>query len=165
MDFSSVASIRDAGFEGFLSAAQLRRSQLAEVPARPGVYLVLVEGGLDPEFQEVGTGGYFKGRNPNVHVSLLHENWVTEAIVAYIGKAGGAGSAATLRRRIGTYLKFGEGRAAGHSGGRYIWQLPSPDSLTFCWMVTGSEPRDVERELIGQFCERYGKRPFANLKH
>lgn len=164
MQFTSVDDLRRAGFEGFHTFATLRASRLAEVPRGWGVYAVIAEPRLEPQFLSVGSGGYFKGKNPNVPVAVLAASWVPETIVLNIGKAGGTGSSSTLQKRLDTYLKFGAGKPVGHYGGRYIWQLAGCEMLQLCWMVTEREPRDVERELIETFSRRYGKRPFANLQ-
>ena len=149
------------GFEGFTPITELR-SALKTVPREQGVYLVLSNEGFIPEFLKVGTGGYYKGRDPNVSTAKLSANWVANAQVLNIGKAGGAGIKSTLRNRIRAYLRFGEGKSVGYHGGRYIWQLKNSSDLMMCWMVTKSEPRTVEQELIHEFQIQYGVRPFAN---
>jgi hypothetical protein len=50
--------------------------------------------------------------------------------VVYVGKAGGARG---LRDRLWAYARQGHGRSAGHSGGRFIWQLASSDELVVGW--------------------------------
>lgn len=84
--------------------------------------------------------------------------------MVYIGKAGGPGKNATLRSRMRQYMRFGQGEALGHCGGRYIWQLSDSRDLVVCWKpTTGEDPRDVERELIDEFKAIYGRHPFVNL--
>lgn len=164
VDLTSFKGLKELGFEGFLTIAQLRNGRLDEIPREQGVYLVTSDPGFTAEFLEAGSGGYFKGRNPNVPVSVLQTNWIAGALVINVGKAGGAGSRSTLRRRLEQYLKFGKGMPIGHYGGRYVWQLNNADQLRICWKVTSDEPRDVERELIALFRTRHGARPFANLQ-
>lgn len=74
-----------------------------------------------PEFLSHGTGGFFKGKDPNVSITELETNWVENTCVVYIGKAG-----TTLQKRLNQYLKFGNGQNIGHWGGRYIWQIKIP---------------------------------------
>jgi hypothetical protein len=83
--------------------------------------------------------------------------------VLNIGKAG-PGRTATLKSRLLNYVRFGQGKNSGHSGGRYIWQLPNSRDLLVCWKATGKAvPREVEKRLIAEFRQKYGKLPFANL--
>jgi hypothetical protein len=112
-----------------------------------------------------GTGGHFKGQDPNVSLSELKDNWVEGTPVIYIGKAGGAGNTATLNKRLGQYLRFGQGANVGHWGGRYIWQLADSRDLIVCWKtLTDDDPREVEHQMIAEFKATHaGKRPFANL--
>lgn len=119
-----------------------------------------------PGFLEVGTGGFFKEQDPNVAVEELQEKWVDGSHVMYIGKAGGKEGKATLKSRLKQYLGFGAGKAVGHRGGRYIWQLSDSRSLVVCWKILhDEEPRDVEARMIQDFKrEHNGQRPFANLQ-
>ena len=95
----------------------------SSIPKMKGVYLVLNLDNKPPEFSQVGTGGHFKGKNPNVSVGELKSNWVDKTIIVYIGKAGKDGSSATLQSRLRQYFGFGQGGNVGHYGGRLIWQL------------------------------------------
>ena len=106
----------------------------------------------------VGTGGYFKGKNPNVTLSELNANWVENTKVVYIGKA------TSLKPRLKQYFSFGQGKNVGHYGGRFIWQLRYSKELIVCWKSLSTDPREYEADLIKQFVELFGKRPFANLK-
>ena len=113
---------------------------------------------------EVGTGGFFKGKNPNVSFETLKKNWVDNAKVMYIGKAGSNNGNATLHSRLNQYLKFGQGKNIGHWGGRLIWQFKnSSDLIVCCKKLPAEEPREVEGALIQSFIKQFGKRPFANL--
>ena len=153
------------GFEGFKTMGELMNEGSRLIPAQMGVYVVLRESESAPEFLAEGTGGYFKGQNPNVSIEELQANWVANTHVVYIGKAGGIDSSATLYKRLGQYLRFGQGANIGHWGGRYIWQLADSRELIVCWKtLTKDDPREVEHEMIAEFKSAHsGMRPFANL--
>ena len=89
--FRSLEGLRSAGFTGFVSIRELRECKLQCVPGEPGdigVYAVLrVQKGV-PVFLKKSTGGYFKGRNPNVDAAVLAANWRKRTVVVYLGKAG-----------------------------------------------------------------------------
>lgn len=116
-----------------------------------------------PKFLEQSPAGHFKGKDPSVSKTKLETNWVPGAKVIYIGKAGDSGSSC-LRQRIKQYLDFGQGKPVGHHGGRCIWQIESSNEFLVCWKkVEKQMPRDVERELIDEFTDKFGRLPFANL--
>lgn len=164
MEYGNIKNLKQAGFEGFVPVKDLLAGKTDVIPAQPGVYMVVTPDNFDHSFLEVGTGGYFKGRNPNVQQSVLEASWVPDTCVLYIGKAGGGTSSATLRKRIGQYLHFGAGERVGHWGGRFIWQLKYAESLLFCWKST-DRAREDEAALISDFkAQHSGRRPFANLK-
>ena len=165
INFKTIENLQQAGFTGFIPIAHLWRDCSA-IPRIKGVYMVVRTTTVAPEFLEQGTGGYFQDKSPNVPLAILRANWVNDACVIYIGKAGGASSSTTLRSRLKQYLQFGQGKAVGHRGGRYIWQLKDAADLLFCWMpLFSDDPTDVETNLIRTFKGRYnGMRPFANLK-
>ncbi len=123
-----------------------------------GVYLILNIDNKAGEFLAVGSGGHFKGKNPNVSQKELNENWVENTKVLYIGKA------TSLKSRLRQYFGFGQGKNIGHYGGRLIWQLKYSKDLVVCWKSLETNPREFEAELIRQFVKNYGCRPFANLK-
>ena len=175
MEFKTLENLAEAGFGGFVPVSKLKadgihapEDSLAEADlCRPGVYMVVRTDDTEPVFVPEGSGGHFKGRNPNVPVGELQANWVKDTCVVYIGKAGGGSSRATLRKRIGQYIRFGSGEPVGHWGGRYIWQLEDADNLLFCWRaaIEWEDAEEIESELIENFKSRYdGHRPFANLK-
>lgn len=162
MDFKDIEQIKKAGFTGFKTMKELFTDSSA-IPKIKGVYLVLnlTKKG---EFLTVGTGGHFKGKNPNVSVSELKANWVDDTIVVYIGKAGKDGSSATLQSRLRQYFGFGQGKNVGHWGGRLIWQLKNSADLVVCWKaLPTADPRTVEADLIQDFVSKFSNRPFANL--
>ena len=148
------------GFEGGFTVRELRRNNDL-IPTVPGVYIVVRKTSAQPSFLEIGVGGHFHGRNPNVEIEELQRNWVEGEPVVYIGMTN-----QTLRNRINTYLSFGKGEKVGHWGGRYIWQLSDHEDLVFYWkpMSEGS-PKGYESQLIAEFkMLNGGARPFANLQ-
>lgn len=162
MDFKDIEQIKKAGFTGFKTMKELFADS-SSIPKTKGVYLV-----LNPtkkgEFLTVGTGGHFKGKNPNVSVTELKANWVDDTIIVYIGKAGKDGSSATLQSRLRQYFGFGQGKNVGHWGGRLIWQLKNSADLVVCWKaLPTADPRTVEADLIQDFVSKFSNRPFANL--
>ncbi|HTK19199.1 MAG TPA: hypothetical protein VL442_06795 [Mucilaginibacter sp.] len=157
INFGDLNNLREIGFRGFKTKAELFQDS-SILPNQPGIYFILSLQKSKPTFLEVGTGGYFKGKNPNVSLEELRSNWIEEAIVVYIGKA------TNLRTRLRQYLKFGQGKNIGHWGGRYIWQLAHSRELVVCWMPTpNDDPENVEMSFIQAFKKRYVRRPFANL--
>ena len=157
MDFNNTADIQTNGFTGFKKISDLWTDHSC-IPDTKGVYLVLTPTPKRPAFLTTGVGGFFKGKNPNVTVDVLMDNWVGDAQVIYIGKA------TSLRKRLKQYLRFGQGNNVGHYGGRYIWQLKNHSDLIFCWQTTSDQiPGDVEQELINSFRRQFNGRPFANL--
>lgn len=149
--------MKAAGFKGLIPVSELREGGSKMIPDVPGVYMVLRVSEGAPEFLETGSGGHFKGKNPNVPVAELAANWVDGTPVVYIGKA------TSLRKRISQYIRFGQGKPVGHWGGRYIWQLADASQLLFCWKEVDGDPEAVETEMISDFRDCYGGRPFANL--
>ena len=159
---SSVEGLKSEGFAGFVTVADLRCGQDHMIPATPGVYLFVRNNASPPDFLVNGTGGQFKGRNPNVSLKRLADEWVEGAAIVYAGQTDGE-----LRRRINAMIEFGQGRpVVGHWGGRLVWQLKEADRLRVCWKETGPlESRAVEKALIGAFKSLHaGCRPFANLR-
>ncbi|MGL6182100.1 MAG: HlyU family transcriptional regulator [Aestuariivirga sp.] len=107
--FATLDGLRDLGFSGFLPFRALLDC-LGEIPAEPGVYVVAAPPGFVPRWREVGSGGHFKGEDPNVPQSRLSGKWVPGAAVLYFGKAGaGATGRRGLRRRLEEYARFGGG--------------------------------------------------------
>jgi hypothetical protein len=157
MTFNDIDELKKAGFTGFkkMSALFLDSSML---PEKSGVYLVLNAENKPGEFLTVGSGGHFKGKNPNVSFEELNAHWVDNTKVVYIGKA------TSLKSRLRQYFGFGQGKNIGHYGGRLIWQLAYSRDLVVCWKTLATDPRAYEAELIQEFVSIYGGRPFANLK-
>lgn len=165
MDFDNLESIKHEGFTGFLTTYHLHESRGIEIPKEKGVYLILRLNQNPPVYLETNPAGRFKDKDPTVTKEVLLDSWVNETQVIYIGKAGSSNQKATLRSRLLQYMDFGFGKPVGHWGGRYIWQLEDAHELQVCWKPTIDESSEiVETRLICIFKERYGKRPFANLK-
>jgi len=68
-DFNNIIQIKQAGFEGFKTKGELFIDS-SYVPKVKGVYFVLFQSSK-PSFLEVGTGGFFKGNNPNISLEIL----------------------------------------------------------------------------------------------
>jgi len=166
MNFNDIGEIKQAGFIGFKRMSELFKDS-STISNTKGVYFILYLDNKTPNFLKVGTGGYFKERDPNVSLGELELNWVENTIVVYIGKAGGIfqgkESDATLKKRLKTYFSFGKGNKAAHCGGRYIWQIENSNDLVVCWKPTpNQEPADIESNYIKEFTKKNHKRPFAN---
>jgi hypothetical protein len=163
MDFNNIDEIKKAGFLGFKKMSELFINS-SSVPKIKGVYLVLNPNYKKTDYLQIGSGGYFKGRNPNVSIDELKSNWVDNSLVIYIGKAGSETTSATLNSRLKQYFRFGQGKNIGHWGGRLIWQLKNTNDLIVCWKpLLNDDPRATEIQLIKNFVAKFSKRPFANL--
>ena len=95
MDFNNIDDIKKAGFTGFKKMSELFIDS-SSIPKIKGVYLVLNPNFKKAEYLQIGTGGHFKGKNPNVTLDELKSNWVDNSLIVYIGKAGSETSNATL---------------------------------------------------------------------
>jgi hypothetical protein len=163
MDYNSIESLKHEGFEGFEDVQKLMDYGCISVPKVRGVYFIL-NPTYEKKFMKINVGGHFKEKDPTVSVDELERNWVKDSIVLYMGKAGGPNSKATLQKRLKQYMRFGQGEPVGHWGGRLIWQLKNSHDLIVCWgKLPDGDPREVEKALIQDFTQTYGKRPFANL--
>lgn len=152
-----------AGFEGFLHLASLPN---AAVPKLPGVYVVLREGTPLPTFLERSVAGHFKGIDSTVDRVTLEAAWVDGTPVLYVGKARWGTKQDGLRRRLSQYRRHGAGKAVGHRGGEYIWQLEEHSTLLVGWKtVPDGEVDQLEADLIDDFETHHGRWPFANRKH
>ena len=164
MDFNNIDEIKQAGFLGFKTMKELIIDS-SSVPKNKGVYFILNPKNKKAQYLDIGTGGRFKGKDPNISVEKLKSNWVDNSLVIYIGKAGSETGRATLNSRLKQYLKFGQGKNVGHWGGRLIWQLKSSSNLIVCWKpLPNEDPRTIEKQFIQKFKSKFSnKRPFANL--
>lgn len=153
--------------ENFFGGAPISSLQIScdSLPQEKGVYVVVRRGNQPTRFLRMNTGCHLRGRNPTVRIPELRRNWIEEARVLYIGKAGGTGIRTTLRKRVRCFIRFGLGYSCAHWGGRYIWQIAGAQDLVIYWKSTpNQEPREVERALIDDFKQTYGRLPFANLR-
>ena len=163
MTFNDIEELKKAGFTGFKKMSELFIDS-SSIPKIKGVYLVLNPNFKKAEYLQIGTGGHFKGKNPNVTLDELKSNWVDNSLIVYIGKAGSETSNATLHSRLKQYFGFGQGKNIGHWGGRLIWQLKNSADLIVCWKsLPNDDPRTFENQLIRKFVSEFSKRPFANL--
>lgn len=124
MKSGCIEQLKEAVFKGFVPVSVLKttgiysKDMAADMELdKAGVYMVVRDTTGAPSFREIGTGGYFKGKNPNVPIRELENEWVVGETVIYIGKAGGPNSNATLRKRLKQYIRFGSGESVGHWGG------------------------------------------------
>ena len=90
-----------AGFTGFKTVKQMNNGGLSSVTEAQGVYMILYlsSSGEMPKFLPVGTGGFFKGEDPNVSIAELQNNWVEGTPVVYIGKA------TSIKKRLYQYMR------------------------------------------------------------
>lgn len=155
--YNDLETLKANGFMGGVSVKNLK-SGCVNIPNEPGVYVITKPVDKESSFLKIGTGGFFKGKDPNVSISELEANWVDNTIVVYIGKA------TSLKKRLKRFMDFGSGSSVGHWGGRLIWQLSYADQLQVWWKPVDENPRDVEWSMIQDFKQEYGLRPFANLQ-
>jgi hypothetical protein len=161
---ATIEEIKKQGFVGFKSVEDIRENS-GTIPKSKGVYVVLHPNYQKVDFLDIGTGGFFKGKNPNVTLEDLKNNWVMNSHLIYIGQAGGNGSANTLNKRIRQYINFGNGKNVGHYGGRFIWQIKDNHQLIFAWKeVPNDNPSVIEKQLLMDYINHYRMFPFANLK-
>src|SRR5579859_4525814 len=113
MNFKDLTQLQAEGFQGFKTKKELFVEDTC-IPMVKGVYLVLSNQRKTPVFLKRGSGGFFKGRDPNVPIRELEEKWVKNVPTIYIGKAGGDSSKATLHSRLRQYFRFGQGKKVGH---------------------------------------------------
>lgn len=144
--------------KGPLTIAELLQSRCNKLPEDPGVYFVIAPKDFDPRFINPGTGGRFKRKNPNVDLDTVKSRWIPDCPVLYIGQGN------NLRGRVRLLLRFGQGKAVSHKGGRLLWKIKSSQELLLKWYQHDS-PREEERRLLAKFKEGHdGRLPFANLQ-
>lgn len=112
-----IVKYKEEGFSGFVKVSDLLASS-SIIPQSGGVYVVLRVTDSKPQFHEVGTGGHFKGKDPNVSIAELENNIVDGSLTMYIGKA------TSLRKRLEQLLRFGAGANVGHWEGAIFGNLP-----------------------------------------
>jgi hypothetical protein len=160
------ALLEDLGFRGFRSVSHLQRTRCLDVPVERGVYVVVRDTDLPPEFMTRSVGGWYRQKDPSVPVDELAASWVEGAQVLYLGRARGPGVRSLLQQRVKRYIRFGQGKAIAHWGGRFIWQLRDHVALELAWRVANADedPARIEASLLDEFVLRYGRLPFANLR-
>lgn len=159
-----VEQLREMGFRGFHTVSQLHRSRCLEVPVERGVYVVVRDTEAPPEFLARSGAGRFRHQDPTVAVDELKAKWVEGAQVLYIGCAPGPGVRSLLQQRVKRDIRFGQGKAVAHSGGRFIWQLRDHLTLQVAWEPTPDQaPRSRQKTLLNYFFMLHGCLPFANL--
>ncbi len=165
MNFDFHESILASGFNGGLPISELQESSCSAIPKERGVYLVVRHATAPVSFVEASCGTHLKNRDPSVPLQKLHDRWIPDSKVLYVGKAGGTGQKTTLYGRLKSYLEYGQGMQRTHWGGRYIWQLADVKSLQVYWAIHAeAEPAHVESSLIRELERRHGRLPFANLR-
>ncbi|MEW9872581.1 hypothetical protein [Arthrobacter sp. HS15c] len=155
-------TLKDDGFAGFRSFEQL---DINSVPRVPGIYAVLKPEGFERLFLAKSVGGWFKNRDPSMLQAALEKEWVGDADVLYVGKAGpGSTGNRGLRKRIQEFVDFGGGKPVGHWGGRLLWQLAESQSLVIAWKeLAAADVNSAEAAYHEAFVSLYGRLPFANL--
>lgn len=172
MDFAAAtpgawtrAELEAAGYEGFVTFAELRQSGASR---KPGVYVVLRHGATTPSFLTKSPAG--KAKDFTAPVELLEQNWISGAEVVYIGLATYGSRRDGIHRRLKQFRRTGAGTTDNHGGGVWIFQLADADNLLVCWRATDDESDEyvkaLEHHLIADFEARseYGRWPFANRK-
>lgn len=155
-------TLKEDGFTGFRSIEQL---EINRIPQRPGIFAVLRPEGFEPTFLARSTAGVFKKKDPSLRGEALEAEWVEDADVLYLGKAGpGSKGNRGLRRQIQEFVDFGKGKPPGHWDGRLIWQLAATQSLIIAWKeLPAAEVNPAEARYHAEFRELFGRLPFANL--
>ncbi|HJW00756.1 MAG TPA: hypothetical protein VJ617_16810 [Arthrobacter sp.] len=150
------------GFAGFRDVGSL---EIMRIPQGTGVFAVLRPDGFEPRFLKKSTAGTFKKKDPSLSEMELTAEWVGDADILYLGKAGpGSKGNRGLRRQIQEFLDFGKGKPPGHWDGRLVWQLAAADSLVIAWKeVPAGEVNRTEARLHDDFVAEFGRLPFANL--
>ena len=155
-------SLKDEGFTGF---RPMKALEINRIPQRQGIFMILCPAGFEPQYLAKSTAGVFKKKNPSLAESALAAEWITDAEVLYIGKAGiGSQGNRGLRRQIQEFVDFGKGKPPGHWDGRLIWQLANPQNLLITWKELPVEALNASlAEYHAEFALAHGRLPFANL--
>lgn len=155
-------ALKDDGFTGFRPITAL---EVNRIPQRQGIFAVLRPEGFEPRFLAKSTAGVFKKKNPSLPEATLAAEWVADADVLFIGKAGpGSKGNRGLRRQIQEFVDFGQGKPPGHWDGRLIWQLADVGTLLVAWKeLPLDEINAAQAKYHAEFRQVHGKLPFANL--
>lgn len=155
-------SLKEDGFTGFRPLQDLDTNR---IPQRQGIFAVLRPPEFEPRFLPKSTAGVFRKKNPSLSQAELAAEWVPDADVLFLGKAG-AGSKGNrgLRRQISEFNDFGKGKPPGHWDGRLIWQLADAGKLLVAWKELPPEALSPAlAEYHAEFVRFHGRLPFANL--
>ena len=155
-------ALKDNGFAGFRPIEALETNR---IPQHQGIFAVLRPAGFEPRFLAKSTAGVFKKKNPSLTEAELSAEWVADADVLFIGKAGpGSKGNRGLRRQIQEFVDFGKGKPPGHWDGRLIWQLADAGTLLVAWKELPAEAlNEAHADHHAQFRQIHGRLPFANL--
>ena len=82
--------------------------------------------------------------------------------VLYVGASPARGRG--LRKRLEAFRRHGAGGFGRPLGRAVIWQLEDRDDLLVAWNITDEDPSVVGSRMLGDFVDRYGVLPFANLR-
>ena len=150
------------GFTGFRPIAELETNR---IPQRQGIFAVLRPARFEPVFLAESTAGTFTRKNPSVPQAQLAAEWVENADILFVGKAGpGSKGNRALRRQIQEFVDFGHGKPPGHWDGRLIWQLAAAGTLLMAWKeLPPAEFNAAQAAYHEQFRQLHGRLPFANL--
>jgi hypothetical protein len=149
------------GFSEAISIRDLCETRCSSVPRLSGIYLIVRNSDLPPDFLNESSGGWFKGLNPSDPLELLSQHWVECAHIVYIGKGDGQDG---LKGRLRQLIDFGCGRPIGHRGGRFLWHLRDSADMLVRWRTCVAGTEQAETDAIANFKAAHeGKRPFANL--
>ncbi|WP_284986641.1 hypothetical protein [Arthrobacter sp. fls2-241-R2A-172] len=155
-------SLTADGFTGFRPLDELDPMR---IPQGPGIFVVLRPADFEPAFLSKSTAGTFKKKDPSLKREALETEWLPEASVLYVGKAG-AGSQGNrgLRKQIQEFMDYGRGRPTVVWDARLIWQLRDALDLVIAWKeLPASEVNAAEAAYHADFVATFGRLPFANL--
>ncbi len=78
-------SLKEDGFTGFRPLQDLETNR---IPQRQGIFAVLRPPEFEPRFLPKSTAGVFRKKNPSLSQAELAAEWVPDADVLFLGKAG-----------------------------------------------------------------------------
>jgi hypothetical protein len=138
-------------FEGYVPLIGLDAQLL---PPRRGIYVVLREATIPPEFVDANP----IRRKKAYTVARLEEKTTGQLPIVYLGSADGKEG---LRDRVGVFSR----QSSSHTGGRALWQLKDADLLIVAWKETPDEVSEVvEKRWLVEFKRKYGAYPLANWR-
>jgi hypothetical protein len=118
-------TLKDDGFAGFRPFEQL---DINRVPRAPGLYVVLKPEGFERVFLAKSLGARFKKRDPSLPHSALEAEWIENADILYIGKAGpGSRATADCESIFKSSLTSAEGSLLGIGAAGLSGSSPTPN--------------------------------------